>query len=126
MTNKSIILGLATLIIGGAILVPRALAYRGNLTTQGPRYSEERHEAMEKAFETNNYNAWKALVDGRSRVSDVINAGNFVEFAKAHKLAEEGKFEEANKIRESLGLTQGIGNRSGCMSGRQGRGGYIL
>lgn len=122
MTKKSIVLGLAALVIGGAILVPRALAFRGNPAQQGPNYSVERHEAMEKAFETGDFNAWKTLANKQGRVTQVINAGNFAQFAKAHELAEDGKTDEANKIRAELGLGQQNGSGEGqCQRGGQGR-----
>ena len=120
MTQKSMLLGLATLVIGGTILVPRALAYRGNPAIQGPNYSVERHEAMEKAFEAKDFTAWKSLANKQGRVTQVINAENFAQFAKAHELAEDGKIDEANKIRAELGLGQQNGSGMG-MHGRQGR-----
>ncbi len=127
MTKESMILGIAALVLGGALLAPRVLAFRGNPVVQGPNYTVERHEAMEKAFETNDYNAWKTLMGDRgARVTSVVNANNFSQFAKAHELAEDGKIDEANKIRESLGLTQGAGNGTGHMGGGQGRGRNIL
>jgi hypothetical protein len=122
MTKESFILGLAALVVGGTILVPRVLAYRGNPAIQGPNYTVERHEAMEKAFETNDFNAWKALANTKGRVTQVINKGNFTQFARAHKLAQDGKLEEANKIRSELGLglQNGSGNGAGMGNG-QGR-----
>ncbi len=104
------------IVLGGLIALPRvADAYRGDPSVQGPNYSVERHESMEKAFENNDYNAWKDLMQNRGRVTQVINKDNFVTFAKAHRLAEQGKFQEANQIRQSLGL--GLQNGSGQMSG---------
>ncbi len=41
-------------VITGAIAIPSAHAYRGDMSVQGPNYSYERHEAMENAFETAN------------------------------------------------------------------------
>ncbi len=95
-------------------------AYRGDYTQKGPNYSPERHEAMEEAFENNNYGAWKSLMEqnSRGRVMDVINEDNFYRFSEMHELMEEGKYEEANQIRSELGL--GIRNREGRGRG-QGR-----
>jgi hypothetical protein len=112
MTKQSMILGIAALAVAGSILVPSVLAYKGDPKVQGPNYSVERHEAMEKAFETNNYNAWKSLMEGKTgRVTQVVNASNFSKFAKAHELAEQGKLAEAQAIRKELGL--GLKNGSG-------------
>jgi dihydrodipicolinate synthase/N-acetylneuraminate lyase len=82
----------------------------------GPNYSPERHEAMEQAFENNDYSAWKELMSEMSgrRVTDVINEDNFSKFVEAHNLAEDGKYEEAREIRRDLGL----GLRNGDGSGR--------
>jgi hypothetical protein len=112
MNKTSLILGLSALIIGGVVLTPHAvLAYRGDPNIKGPNYTQERHEAMEKAFETNDYNAWKSLMQGKGRVTQVVNQDNFAKFAQVHKLTEEGKTVEAQKIRQELGL--GLQNGSG-------------
>jgi hypothetical protein len=115
--NKTILtLGLTALVIGGLFALPKATnAYRGDPTAKGPNYTEERHSAMEKAFESNDYNAWKNLMNGRGRVTQVINKDNFARFAKIHELVEDGKTDEANKIRTELGL--GLQNGSGYRIG---------
>jgi hypothetical protein len=88
-----------------------AYAYKGDPAVKGPNYSESRELAMEKAFDSNDYNVWKNLIQGKGRVTQVINKDNFAQFAKAHNLAEEGKISEANQIRTQLGL--GLQNGSG-------------
>lgn len=100
-----------------------ALAYRGDPTVQGPQYSQERHEAMEKAFETNDYAAWKELMQNRGRVTQVVTAENFAKFAQAHELMEEGKVAEAQQIRQELGLglRDGSGRGPGAGTCRGGR-----
>ena len=111
--NKSI-LAVTAMALGAGVLfatVPSALAYRGDPNVQGPNYSPERHEAMEKAFENKDYNAWKNLMQGRGRVTQVVTEQNFARFAEAHELAEQGKIQEANQIRQELGL--GLHNGSG-------------
>ncbi len=103
-------------LVGSALYVS---AYQGDPNVKGPNYTTERHTAMTKAFENNDYNAWKELMAGRGRATQVINEGNFSRFAEAHKLALEGKTEEAKKIRAELGL----GLRNGDGQGRgMGRG----
>ena len=115
MNKTFIALGLTATVVGALFAFPKAAnAYRGDPKVQGPYYSEERHAAMEKAFNTNNYDAWKNLMQGRGRVTQVITKDNFSKFAQAHNLAEQGKLEEANKIRRELGL----GLRSGTGVGR--------
>lgn len=88
-----------------------ASAYRGDPLVKGPNYSIERHEAMLKAFENKDYTAWANLMQGRGRVTQVVNKDNFAKFAEAHKLALQGKTTEAQKIRQELGL--GLHNGSG-------------
>lgn len=101
-----------TVILTGAMMLPKTTeAYRGDINVKGPNYSEERHTAMVKAFESKDYNAWKNLMQGKGRVSQVINKDNFATFAKAHELSLQGKSGEANKLRQSLGL--GLQNGSG-------------
>ena len=115
-TKKTILgLGALAVILGGAIaFVNNSQAYRGDPNVKGPNYSEERHTVMQKAFENNDYEAWKNLMQGRGRATQVINKDNFAKFAQAHKLALEGKTEEAQKIRAELGL----GLRNGTGAGR--------
>jgi hypothetical protein len=123
MTKKGIMMGVIGLAIAGAAAYSTgALAYRGNLSQTGPNYTPERHDQMEKAFESNDYAAWKNLMNGKGRVSEVVNEGNFNRFAEAHKLTEEGKNDEANKIRQELGLGQGGKNGRGNDNGQGRRG----
>jgi hypothetical protein len=117
--NKAII-ALTALTLGAGVLfasVPNALAYRGDPNVQGPNYSPERHEAMVKAFEKMDYNAWKNLMQGRGRITQVINEDNFALFAKMHQLRLEGKTDEANQIRQELGLGLRDGGGSGQRMG---------
>ncbi|NCQ06558.1 MAG: hypothetical protein GW815_03305 [Candidatus Moranbacteria bacterium] len=115
MNKTTLGLGALALLVGVAGISTVASAYRGDSTVKGPNYTEERHEAMEKAFESGDYNAWKSLMGERGNMTRVINQDNFAKFAEAHELSEEGKTAEAQKIREELGL--GLHNGSG-----QGRG----
>lgn len=112
MNKKSILLGITVLVLGGLIMSSNTVeAYKGDPTVKGPNYTAERHDAMTKAFENKDYNAWKNLMQGKGRVTQVINKDNFAKFAQAHKLALEGKTAEATKIRTELGL--GLQNGSG-------------
>jgi hypothetical protein len=112
--TKKILLGLGTLAlvlgISGAF-ISSADAFKGDPSVKGPNYSVERHAAMEKAFETNDYTAWKSLMQNNGRVTKVVNKDNFAKFAEAHKLAENGDLSGAQKIRQELGL--GLKNGSG-------------
>ena len=111
--NKTI-LSLSAVALGiGALFATSssAFAYRGDPNVQGPNYTAERHEAMTKAFENKDYNAWKEQMQGRGRVTQVVNESNFAKFAEMHQLMLDGKTAEANAIRTELGL--GLQNGSG-------------
>lgn len=110
------IIGLGTAAV--LFATPKVLAYRGDPAVQGPSFSPERHEAMTQAFNNNDYNAWKELMQGKGRVTEIVNEGNFARFSEMHKLMLEGKTDEANQIRAELGLGQGNGY------GRRGMGRY--
>jgi len=118
MTKQSMFLGIASLALIGALVVPQAiLAYKGDPNVKGPNYTVERHEAMQEAFKNRDYNAWKAQMNGQGRASQVINAQNFSKFAQAHDLAEQGRIAEANAIRSELGLGNGSGRGQGAGCG---------
>jgi len=113
MSKKQVIsLGVVSLLTAGIFLLPGAAdAYRGDPILEGPNCTAERHEAMTAAFANNDYSAWQEQMNGKGRVAEVVNEGNFARFAEAHQLAEEGKVEEAEQIRAELGL--GLGNGAG-------------
>ncbi len=118
MNIKKILLSSATLALVGAIglgTISSVLAYQGDPSEAGPNCTAERHEAMEKAFQDNDYDAWKDLMQGKGRVSQVITQENFEQFAEARSLAKQGKQVEASAIRQELGL--GIGQRQKAGSG---------
>lgn len=113
-----LMLGSLGLVAGGLMLTSaKAYAYRGDPTVQGPNYTEERHEEMTKAFDNNDYNAWKNLMQGKGRVTQVVNEGNFPRFAEAHRLSLEGKIDEAKAIRQELGLGLQDGSGKGVGGG---------
>jgi hypothetical protein len=116
---SAITLGTATVLLTA---VPKVLAYRGDPTVHGPNYTEERHDAMTKAFENKDYQAWKDQMQGRGRVSQVVDEQNFARFAEMHQLMLDGKTDEANKIRTELGLglQNGSGRGQGMGYGRNG------
>lgn len=121
---KKTVLGLGVLALTlGAIgvSVGMASAYRGDPAAHGPNYSVERHEAMTKAFENNDYNAWKNLMQGRGGATRVVNEGNFARFSEMHRLESEGKTDEARKIRQELGLGSHDGSGHGANGAGRGR-----
>ena len=109
--NKTILgVGIMALVLGASgLLVSNIEAYRGDPNVKGPDCSEERHTDMLKAFETKDYTAWKDLMEGKGRVTEVVNKDNFARFAEAHKVAQGGDIEGAKKIRQEIGLGLGQG-----------------
>lgn len=121
MNTKKILLSVSALAVIGIVgltTANSALAYQGDYTKKGPNYTAERHEAMKKAFDSNDYTAWKNLMQGKGRVTQVVNQDNFAKFAQAHQLAEQGKYAEANTIRKELGLRTSDGQKVGAGFGQ--------
>lgn len=135
MKNSKLTIGAAALtaVIVSAGFAASLFAYQGDPSVQGPNYSAERHSAMEEAFEKGDYSAWKELMAGKGRVSQVINEDNFAQFVKAHDLAESGDSEGAQKIRAELGLGQGTrgrgmrkgGDKRGANRGQNAAGNFV-
>jgi len=111
MNKKIIAASLLTLALVFAF-TKSALAYRGDPNVKGPNYDPQRHEAMLKAFEKKDYNAWKNLMGNRP-ITQKINPSNFSKFVQMRNLMLQGKIDEANKIRAELGLGQGLGGGFG-------------
>ena len=100
-------------------------AYRGDPTSVGPNYSEERHNQMTQAFETNNYNLWSELMNalsGKHRVTEKVNEENFNTFSQAHMAMIGGNTNTANELRASIGL--GLGQQLRGQDNSRGSGNY--
>ena len=109
MKNKTT-LGLFALGIVAILGISMVAAYQGNPNIQGPNYSEERHEAMQDAFETGDYDSWVSLMtenDRHPKIVDAITADNFDEFIEARNAALEGDPTALKELKESLGLGLG-------------------
>jgi len=115
MENKKM-LSVFALGIVALLGVSLVAAYQGDYSVKGSDYSEDRHEAMENAFDNLDYNAWVALMttSGRHpRVLDVVTEDNFVTFVEAHDAMEDGDFDRAAELRADLGLNNGMGPKNG-------------
>ena len=123
MNKTKIILGISalTLVAGALLTTSNVSAYQGDYTQKGPNCTPERHEAMEQAFENNDYQAWADLMEGKGRVTQVIAQDNFARFSEAHRLAQEGNYDAADAIRQELGLRTRNGEKVGA-GFRQGSG----
>ena len=120
--NKSIKLGgVFAIVIATAFTLSSAMAYQGDSAKEGPDCSPERHTAMTEAMDNGNYTAWSELMADRGRVARVINAGNFAQFAEAHRLSEAGDVAGADAIKGELGLRTSGGEKVGAgHGGKQG------
>ena len=119
--KKNTITALSMFAIVGLLLsVSIASAYRGDYNVEGPNCSDERHELMEQAFGSGDYDAWYVLMtqdDRHPRVVDVVTEENFETFVQAHEAAENGDHETAAQLRAELGLNNGNGPRDGTGHG---------
>ncbi len=109
--NKKII----TAVMIGLIGAGSAFAYLGNPNVMGPNFDNERHEEMQKAFVTEDYNLWNSLMGERRghRVTDIINENNFDVFIEMREARLNGDEETSNKLRAELGLGLGRGFQRG-------------
>ena len=84
----------------------------------------EQRDALKTAVEEGDYNSWKEIHETLPKVADLITENNFDQYSEMHNLIQEGNFEEADAIREKLGLPEkGHGRSRGAMQGmREGRG----
>ena len=112
--NKKI---MSVLVISAVFLLSAGavFAYQGNPEVDGPNYSEDRHVAMQEAFDNADYDAWFALMSessGHSRVLQVVTEDNFATFVEARNAMLSGDSKYAQELKASLGLGQknGEGN----------------
>ena len=113
MTNTMTTLGIMAFALGVLGVGTVTYAYQGDPSVQGSNYSAERHEAMTRAFADGDYAAWKELMAGKGRVTQVINEDNFPVFVRAHERAQAGDLEQARDMKRELGLGQGQQRRGG-------------
>ena len=92
-------------------------AYKWDPSVQWPDYSSERHDSMTAAFETSDYDAWLALMDGKGKVTQVVTEENFSTFVEAHNLAKAGDIEGSKALRTELGLWLKNGSGKGNWKG---------
>ncbi|PLX20643.1 hypothetical protein C0584_05380 [Candidatus Parcubacteria bacterium] len=84
---------------------------------------EEQRDAVEAAIEDGDYGTWKSIQNSIPRITDLITEDNFSEYSEMHNLMQSGDFEEAEVLREELGLPE-MGPKGmrdgGGMHGRDG------
>ncbi|MFA6319600.1 MAG: hypothetical protein WCX66_01605 [archaeon] len=119
--NKLIIAGITSMAV--LLILGVVFAYQGNFSTQGPNYSEDRHEAMEQAINNKDYATWLELMtnEGRAqRVTQVVTKENFETFVQMHNAQLANDLETAQKLRTELGL--GAKNGAGRNMSQKGMG----
>ena len=115
------IVGTAFVVVAVLSMAGTALAYRGDYQVKGPNATPEREASMSTAMQSGDYTLWKSLMEGRGRVTQVVNAENFPRFAEAWKLGQAGNVAGADAIRAELGLRT-KGGAAQQQGGGQGRG----
>ncbi len=125
--KKISLVAFSVLAIGLIGSVGLASAYQGNPDDQGPNYDAALHDLKTDAFDTNDYEAWRFLMEdapNQGRVLDVVNEENFNVFVQAHNAAMNGDMELSNELRSELGLNNGVGpaDGTGYKNGGQGQG----
>lgn len=79
-------------------------------------YAERVQErgVIQNAIEKGDYEAWKEAMGDRPNAAEVTQE-EFVKLQEAHTLAQEGKYDEARQIRESIGISdRGNGQGKRC------------
>lgn len=125
--NKSIAMGVLGLaILGTAVFASGVFASQGRMMDKfNPKCSSDRHTQMTEALANNDYVTWKSLMGDRG-AAKVVTQENFSKFAQMHNLMLEGKVEQANEIRQELGLGNGQGRGMMKKRGEQNaRGNFI-
>ncbi len=123
---KKIGLGILSLgAIGLIATTPIVSAFQGDPTQQGPDFDADLHDLKVDAFDSQDYEVWKDLMEqsGNSgRVLDVVTEENFNTFVEAHNAALSGDMELAKELRSELGLNDGVGPKDGTGYKNDGEG----
>jgi len=115
MNTKKILLSVSALALVGVVgLGAASLAFaQGNPIQMGMHGTGEQHEAVQKALENKDYNAFKELTRGMGMMSRIVTEENFAKITEAHQLMEQGKYDEARAVRQELGLGMGMSHGMG-------------
>lgn len=107
---------------------------RGMGMMQGKGDNKEfkaQHEAIQKAFENNDYEAWKTTVEQQAKdhpnspkqeILNVVTEDNFSKFVEIHQLLKDKKLDEAKVIADELGLPE---RSMGMHKMMKGKGGFM-
>jgi hypothetical protein len=96
---------LASLVILGWLATASTFAYQGNPWVANPNPTDPvRHEAMQKALETNNYTTWKELMAGKWVLNKITTEEQFKSFIAMRDAYAKGDTDTYNKLKTELWL----------------------
>lgn len=110
--KKVITTGILAFVLG-LVFASKTLAYQGDPNIRGPNCTNGHYEQIQAAIEKKDYYTWKKLMGDRGITRRINNQQEFNKFAEMKKLILQGKIDEANKIRDELGLGGRFGNDRG-------------
>lgn len=89
--------------------IPRMMLAGGGKRHGGERgemaFNESNREILAAAYENGDYEAWKALMEGRGgKILEIVDADNFAEYSRAKLFQLSGQPEEAKEILDGLGF----------------------
>jgi hypothetical protein len=98
---------LAWLVIVGGLATVSTFAYQGAPWVQNPNPTDPvRHEAMQKALESEDYTTWKELMTGRWVLNKITTETQFKSFVAMQDAYEKNDMTEYNKLKTELWLWQ--------------------
>lgn len=98
---------LASLIAVGWLAAVSTFAYQGTPGVQNPNPTDPvRHEAMQKALETNSYTTWKELMAGKGILNKITTEEQFKSFIAMRDAYAKGDITTYNKLKAELWLGQ--------------------
>ncbi len=91
------------------IAVAAPLIYQAYASTTSAQQQaiQTKNAAISQAIVNNDYNTWSSLVTD-PKLKAQVNASNFNSFAQAYRLLEQGKLDEADVIKQQIGLKQAL------------------
>jgi hypothetical protein len=78
-------------------------------------YKDSMRTSLDAAVAAEDYEAFKAAIEGSPLADIITTKEDFIAFSDAHNLHKEGEHEAAREIMEDLGLKPGFGHKFGHM-----------
>lgn len=114
--NKKIILGTIAIAVVGLIGTVFHASYAGAAGNGGWGMTDEWRNNMHDAIQNNDYNAWKNLRQERfNQMTQTMTQDRFNKMTEMRRLMWDGKYDEARKIADELGIKRmGMGRGGNC------------